>query len=306
MSPSILALVLGILGVVPGFGSQSPTLILEPAVALVDEPIRIVASGLEPGVEATITAALVIGPEEVLRAEATFLADTTGVVDLARDPSRSGTYTGVDPMGLFWSMVSTRPDSSAAVPPPCVPPWSCRMGFELKVDGRVVAHAQVERRFLAEGARIVDVCEPGVVGRLFLPPGGDRPPVVIVLSGSEGGIPDLRAAILASHGFAAFALAYFDAEGLPDELFEIPVETVARGIAWLESRPDVDAERIAVLGQSKGSELSLLAASTYAEIDAVVAYAPSPYVWPGSRGMEVRGPYRRGRWAVPRSRSSLT
>src|SRR5688500_8898385 len=100
MSPSILTLVLGILGVVPAFGSQGPTLVLEPAVALVDEPVRIVASGLEPGVEATITAVLAIDPKEVLRAEATFLADTAGVVDLTREASRSGTYTGVDPMGL--------------------------------------------------------------------------------------------------------------------------------------------------------------------------------------------------------------
>ena len=50
----------------------------------------------------------------------------------------------------------------------------------------------------------------------------------------------------------------------------------------MKSQPEVDANRIAVVGNSKGGELALLLGATYPEdIKVVVGYAPSGIVWQG-------------------------
>src|SRR6266851_5729279 len=59
-----------------------------PALALVDEPITL------------------HGPAfGVWHSTADFIANAAGVVDLQRDAPVSGSYAGVEPMGLLWSMV---------------------------------------------------------------------------------------------------------------------------------------------------------------------------------------------------------
>lgn len=75
-----------------------------------------------------------------------------------------------------------------------------------------------------------EVREDGLVGTLFLPPGPGPHPAVMVLNGSGGGINEPRAALLASRGYAAFALGYFKALGLPDYISNTPLELFARGI----------------------------------------------------------------------------
>jgi len=52
-------------------------------------------------------------------------------------------------------------------------------------------------------------------GYLFLPAGKGPYAAVLVLGGSEGGVPQAKAEWLARHGYAALALAYFRYEGLP-------------------------------------------------------------------------------------------
>ncbi len=60
------------------------------------------------------------------------------------------------------------------------------------------------------------------------------------------------------------------------------MEYFERAIAWLKSQPEVDAKRIAVVGNSKGGELALLLGATYPEdVRAIVGYAPSGVVWQG-------------------------
>src|SRR5262249_10377050 len=71
----------------------------------------------------------------------------------------------------------------------------------------------------------------GLVGTLFLPPGDGRYPTVIVVSGGGGAIEEFRAAVLASHGYAGLALAYFAQPGLPRGLVNIPLEARSLGCA---------------------------------------------------------------------------
>ena len=125
----------------------------------------------------------------------------------------------------------------------------------------------------------------GLVAALYVPAGAHgRLPGIIILGGSEGGMgkPTARdGRLIAQRGYAVLQLAYFDAPGLPKDLALIPVEYFKTAIDWLRTRPDVDPDRIGIVGGSIGGEVALTVASHYREIRAVVATMPSSVVWPG-------------------------
>src|SRR5262249_40170607 len=152
---------------------------------------------------------------------ATFQADDQGAVDLGKQAPLKGTYSGVDAMGLFWSM---EPDKDQPKPAPFKLTDPRMTSFEAESDGKIVAKAELKRWLVRPGVRVSEVKENGLVGRLFEPEGKGRRPGLLILSGSEGGINEIDAALLASHGYVTFALAYFRAEGLPKQLAAIPLE----------------------------------------------------------------------------------
>lgn len=121
------------------------------------------------------------------------------------------------------------------------------------------------------------------IGTICTPPGAGRHPAILLLGGSEGGdvLGRALAPLVAQHGYLAASVAYFKEPGLPQTLVDVPVETIGRALAAIAARPDVDPNRIGILGGSKGGELALLAASTYPQIKAVVADVPSPFAWMG-------------------------
>jgi dienelactone hydrolase len=184
-------------------------------------------------------------------------------------------------MGLLWSMtkeaVPERFQDGPALPFPAAATDPFGVLFELEVDGQVVATDRVQRLFAAPSVKATDVRESGLVGRLFLPPVRRKAAAIILLGGSEGGLETgaARGVLLASRGYVAFAVAYFRAEGLPNQLASIPLETVRQACTFLVRRPDVDAGRIGIIGVSRGAELALSAASVLPQLKAVVAYSPS-------------------------------
>jgi pimeloyl-ACP methyl ester carboxylesterase len=132
------------------------------------------------------------------------------------------------------------------------------------------------------------------VGALYTPARAASGPAVLVLGGAEGGAPVAEAALLASHGHPALALAYvqgpaaaaagLDDEGLPPFLEGIPLEYFAHALAWLREQPGAGPGAPLVLGRSRGAELALLLGSTYPEaVAGVIAVSPSSVVNPGSR-----------------------
>jgi dienelactone hydrolase len=158
--------------------------------------------------------------------------------------------------------------------------------YEIRVnDARVIRQA---------------VDEDGLVATLFRPIASAPRATVIVLQGSLGGMLEGSAAVLASQGFPALALAYFGVDPLPPELVEVPLEYFAEAIDWLKRQAVVDPDRIAVMGVSKGGELAMLLAATYPDdIKAVVGYSPSSVVWRGAA-------YRPLSFVFGRPRSSWT
>jgi len=126
------------------------------------------------------------------------------------------------------------------------------------------------------------VRDEGLVGTLCLPDPYAHPgprPAVLILNGSGGGINEPRAALYASHGYAAFALAYFKAPGLSDYISNTPLEYFERALAWLRRRVEPLHDFVAVSGQSRGGELALLLGATFPEaVSAVIGYVPGAVV----------------------------
>ena len=103
---------------------------------------------------------------------------------------------------------------------------------------------------------------------------------MIILGGSEGGLStEELAALFASHGYAALALAYFGMEGLPQMLEEIPLEYFKKAIDWMTANHHVAENKLGMVGTSKGGEAALLLASYYSQIKVVIGYVPCSVVW---------------------------
>ncbi|MEO8132610.1 MAG: acyl-CoA thioesterase/bile acid-CoA:amino acid N-acyltransferase family protein [Betaproteobacteria bacterium] len=265
----------------------------DPRVALIDVPRHVRLRDFAPRSPVTVTASLRQFDGTCWRSVAEFIADAQGEIDLARDQPASGSYRGVEAMGLIWSMCRQEMDEGAARqaagdrPPSAVHPIVVRVSAQ-GADGRSAA-ASFEQHFLGEGVTRREIRDDGLVGTLFTPAGAGEHAAVIVLSGSGGGLIEPRAALWASHGVTALALGYFGAPGLPDTISEIPLEYFETGLKWIHRTQAPAGDFVAVAGQSRGGELALLLGATFPElVSAVVAYLPSS-VTHGSLSARPRG-----------------
>jgi dienelactone hydrolase len=277
----------GVLGPLPasvvGRRQGDATLELSPQTAQYDEALDIRVSGVAPDSQVTVTARAEDRDGTTWASFARFRANADGTVSVASQEPVAGTYEGVNPMGLVWSMRSQTGTGSVFIPPE----GGNDLTVAARVDGDVVAQGTVTRRF-GPADLVVEESPDGLVGAMFRPEGNGPFPGVVALHGS-GGNPDKGAAILlASHGYAVFAPQYFGApEPLPDVLAEVPVEYLDRAREWMEGLPAVDNGPMGLVGTSKGAEYALLGGATYDWVGAVAALAPSGVVWAGlTQGQE--------------------
>jgi dienelactone hydrolase len=135
-----------------------------------------------------------------------------------------------------------------------------------------------EENMETTGSRITGV---SFDGEFYPPLGSPKKLGVIVLGGSDGGIPDRRARFIAENGFPALALAYFKTERTPEYLDNIPLEYFDQPIEWLKKSEYTQGGGIVVVGESKGAELALLLASRKPDISGVIAFVPSAVVFQG-------------------------
>lgn len=116
--------------------------------------------------------------------------------------------------------------------------------------------------------------ENGLVGSLFSKAGSRS--AVIILGGSSGGLPELRAENLAKEGFTVLALAYFGLESLPQRLNQIPLEYLEKALEFMGRFSD----KVALWGISRGAELSLILGTLFPnKINAIAAHVPSSVVY---------------------------
>jgi dienelactone hydrolase len=118
-------------------------------------------------------------------------------------------------------------------------------------------------------------------GEFYPPVGSPKKLGVLVLGGSDGGIPTRRAQLIAKSGFPALAVGYFKTPRTPQYLDEIPLEYFDEPIEWLIKNEHTQGGKIVVIGESKGAELALLLASRKPDISGVIALVPSAFVFQG-------------------------
>lgn len=128
------------------------------------------------------------------------------------------------------------------------------------------------------------VRDQGLVGTFYTPETVTKAPGIILLSGSDGGIPGTNSIpetfidYLVKKGFCVLALAYFGAEGVPENLENIPLEYFETAIHWLKPK----VQDIRIIGQSRGGELSLLLGTYFpSSIHSIVALVPCSMVCGG-------------------------
>jgi dienelactone hydrolase len=264
----------------PDPGSRPICLDVAPCRAALDAELQVRVLGLRPGARVTISAESGDAAGQTWRARASFAADIDGTVDLRRDkPMPGSSYQAADPMGLIWSMEPDGPadlalggDRLAPVP----------LRLLAQADGGLQARAEVTRLVVPDGLERTEVTELGLVGVLYHPAGPGPWPGVMHLGGAEGGMHEDDAALLAAHGFAVLALAYYGLPGLPQTLQSVPVEYFGRALDFLGGRQQVAAGRLAITGVSKGGEAALLVGSMYpAAVRAVISVVGSGLVTQG-------------------------
>ena len=206
-----------------------------------------------------------------------------GRQDLPVDAAGGGVVRGDDLFDLLASLELQESEAEAEIPP--TPRDYNEIRYELRRDGETLARGTTRQWVLPPEVERRSVQPWDLAGELFLPAQGAEGRPVLLLGGSGGGMAWARrsAALLASEGHLALALAYFKAEGLPDHLVELPVEVVDRAVEALLAQPEARSEAAALVGYSKGAELALLVASRRSDVDAVVAFAPGSAVFQGFR-----------------------
>jgi dienelactone hydrolase len=257
------------------------TLKISPNRLLIDESAVVRAEGLAPGERVAIQAELVDGANEPWASHAEFAADEQGAVDTSKQAPVKGSYTGVSATGLVWSMKPTAKHVASYQGQRDLGPQT--ITFNLIRNGQKVANAQLEQLAIVDGVKRINL-NGQLHGAFLLPNTPGKHPGVLVVGGSEGGLPLRRAAWLASRGYAALALAYFRYEDLPRMLEGIPLEYFRNALGWMMQRPEIASDHIGVLGVSRGGELALQLGSMFPDIKAVVAYVPANVRFPACCG----------------------
>jgi len=267
-------------------------------------PVQVTVEGLPAGDQVRVWARTYDRRGQLWESSGEFVTDGVGQVDLSTAASTGGTYTGVDPHGLFWSM---RLPENEQAPYPLMDADDVVVLLGVDRAGATVARTTLRRVVREPTGRVLPIADAGLVGDLYLPPGSGVWPGVLLLGGAEGGRPDpAYAALLAAEGYVVFGLAYFGLPGLPKTLTRIPVEYGLNAARWLAERPEVAGDRVGLVGTAKGAEYALVLASTEPpRFAAVVAHVPSDLVWPGlgTAGAQVSSWTRAGA-DVPFLRSS--
>ncbi len=244
--------------------------------ALLNEPLRLTVEGLPPGAAVKLICSTLDAQRKTWKSWATFQADQAGSLDLSDRAPIAGTYEGIDPLGLLWSMEPIENNVGVFASPP----GSLFAQVQLEIGGTIACTQIVERRKEGDGIRRIEISEQGLAATLFLPVSSTPLPAILILGGASGGIPETRARLLASKGFASLAIAYFGIGHLPRKLEAIPLEYLKTAFDFLSGHPAVDPKRIHLLGVSRGAEFGLLFASLFpGALRSLAVHVPSSIAW---------------------------
>ncbi|XP_059956449.1 bile acid-CoA:amino acid N-acyltransferase-like, partial [Mesoplodon densirostris] len=234
-----------------------------PASALVLMSQRI-AKDLTPFQIVLLWTSLEDEKENLFHSQAYSRANEVGEVDLEHTSSLGGDYVGVHPMGLLWSLKPEKILTKLLKRDVMNNPLQVQL--KLYDSDVMVTHITIttpkvsptlERWYVAPGVTRIQVKKGRLRGALLLPPGEGHFPVVIYLFGGIGGLIDIRASLLTSHGFAVLALAYCDYEDLPFQLEKVDLEYFEKDANFLLRHRKVLSLGIRVVSMSKTAETGL-------------------------------------------------
>ena len=118
--------------------------------------------------------------------------------------------------------------------------------------------------------------EEGIRGVLLYPEDKEIKGSVLLVPGSDGGIPDGYARKIAQEGFLVLALGYFAIDNRPERLECIALEYFEKALKWFKG------EKVHVVGYSRGGELALLLGCYFTDLVAsIVAFVPNAYITGG-------------------------
>ncbi|KAI4872122.1 hypothetical protein NFI96_031072 [Prochilodus magdalenae] len=242
-----------------------PLLSVHPARGLVDEKFEVVAKYLLPALPVTLHALLQSEDEDYWEAFGHYQTDASGSVRVSEDASLGGSYSGVEPMGLLWSMKPI-PGSRTGLrfrKKDVYKPLDVHIslyeghlteGFKQK---HPLVSVVAQRWYTAPGVQRVDVREKELKGTLFIPPGPGPFPAVLDLWGGGGGLVEYRSALLASRGYVSLALEYVGLVSPDGRPVNVGNEYFEDAFSLLIQHPQVCPERVAMMGLSFGASVSL-------------------------------------------------
>ena len=158
------------------------------------------------------------------------------------------------------------------------------MGISRKyIIGIVITILLVIGYFIADsilfsGVKARTINENGFQANYFVKTNTKRSTSIVLIGGGQWG--DYWGQQFTNRGYSGLSLPYTQREGLPKLPEEINLEYFEKALAWLKKQPEVDPNKIVVMGASRNAELALLLASVFPRsISGVVAYAPSAVSW---------------------------
>jgi acetyl esterase/lipase len=116
---------------------------------------------------------------------------------------------------------------------------------------------------------------------------GNSQPLLVGLGGSEGGNAwtsvhwQKTRNMFLERGYAFLAIGYFGCKGTPKILDRIAIDDVYNAIAVAKKQKNINSNKIALIGGSRGADLALLLGSYYKDITVVVGMSSSHAVFPG-------------------------
>ncbi|XP_051952220.1 acyl-coenzyme A thioesterase 1-like [Xyrauchen texanus] len=232
-----------------------------------EDPVHVTVTGLNPQQHVDVRSKMTDDNGVVFEALATYRADDNGQVDLNCHSSLGGSFTGVEPAGLFWALKAKFLHFKFTKKDVTRPSF---VDFEVLSNDNVIAKVTNERHCMAEGVRRVPVVEGRIRGTLFLPPGTGPFPGILDTYVFKGGPFELRAALLAKKGFATLALAFQGYQDLPKKSEKFDLEYFEEGITFLRQQPEVKGQKIGLVSISKSGDLALSMASFLPDISATV------------------------------------
>ncbi|XP_045907404.1 acyl-coenzyme A thioesterase 1-like isoform X1 [Micropterus dolomieu] len=243
--------------------SQVRLRLLPSARCFFDEPVQVKVAGLRSRQVVSMKARSTDEKGVVFSSSATYRADGSGEIDLKRDPSLSGSYVGVQPMGLLWSL---RADTlhkyffkNNSLNPHVVK-FSVHEGEE-----RMLAEANNERLLIGDGVSRLPVKEGNMRGVLFTPPGEGPFPAVLDLSTFPS---EKRASLLANKGFVVLAVAVMTDK--PDNVKEMHLDHFKEAVDFLQQHPKVGSKGVGIISRSKGADIALSLAAYVPGVEAAV------------------------------------